>query len=77
MRFEATVDIDWYDVIYEMSEKEKKLIYDEIKDEFDEDKDVDKIFHIRTVEDEFKIEILKELFEKKSLKELQDIVNNK
>jgi len=32
---------------------------------------------IRTLEDELKYELVKELFEKKSLKELQDIVNNK
>lgn len=34
-------------------------------------------FRIRTLEDEVKLELLEELFKKKSLNELQEIVNDK
>lgn len=76
IQYDVDIDVDVYDIYDEMNENEKKHMFELLKDLFTDEVNQDKLFKVRSLEDEFKVVLLKELFEKKSLNELQDIINN-
>lgn len=73
MRFEGekhvyvNIDVSVEDIYNEMSTSEENEMRNLLGSPF----------RIRTLEDEMKLELLEELFKKKSLNELQEIVNDK
>jgi septin family protein len=72
---EISIDVDIYDVIRNLdmfSEEDLNELRDSINNQIDENINVS-YFQVNTIEDEYKMKILKELFKKYTWEELEKI----